>query len=353
MTKYLYALIFLFLFLGSKAQISITENDMPASGDTLRMSNSNGFSIGSSLPTGTDTTWDYSIVTPTSQEVIELTDIAQMPFTYQATFNNPLDPSHKAAYAILTNDSFNIPNMQISDFYSFIRKTSTEYGVIGYGLSLSGFPVPGKYDNLEVFYQFPLDYGDTSSSHSIASQTVPSLGFFQREVVRSNHVDGWGTLKTPYGTFDVLRMRSEVLQKDSVKFDSLPAFPAITTQKTEIRFIGKGHGLPLMTIEQQNGFTISVQYQDSVRNLGTGIAVMKQKESLVYPNPVVNDATISWSADFTELKVYNALGKLIYDAEVRGIKQFILNHSIWPASGIYFLELRGKNIYSRKRIVKR
>lgn len=353
MTRYLYALIFIFLFLGSKAQISITESDMPSSGDTIRVSNANGFSIGNSLPTGTDTTWDYTNVTPVSQEVIEFTDISQMPLTYQTVFNSPFDPSHKAAYAVLNSDSFNIPNMQVSDFYSFIRKTSTEYGVIGYGVSLSGFPVPGKYDNLEVYYQFPLNYGDTSSSHSTASQTIPSLGFFQREIIRSNHVDGWGTLKTPYGSFDVLRMRSEVIQKDSVKFDSLPAFPAITTQKTEIRFIGKGHGLPLMTIEQQNGFTTSVQYQDSVRNLGTGITMMKQKESLVYPNPVVDEATISWSADFTELKVYNALGQLIYDADVRGMEQFIINRNIWPASGIYFLELRGKGIYSSKRIVKR
>lgn len=351
--KILYTSILIIVTLSLKAQITVTESDMPLSGDTLRTSTTLPTSVGLNIQAGANVTWDYSGFTAQSQTVTEFEDISQLPFTYQAIFNNPLNPSLMADYGVTGGDSINIPNLQITNPYTFYKKSSSSYSIVGFGVTISGFSIPGAYDNPDLLYEFPLNYGDTSSSHSISGQTVPSLGYFEREVYRENEVDGWGTLITPYGTFDVLRVKSDVVQRDSINFDSLPAFPAITTNKTEIKFLGKGHGLPLLTITQQSGVTISVEYMDSVRNLNTSIGDIQEKESMIYPNPAYNETNISWHADFQDLKIYNALGQLIFRADVKNRKRYTIGEDILTTKGLYLIELTCKSSYSRQKIIKK
>ena len=353
MLKQIYTILFLLIFSGLQAQITINESDMPDAGDTIRVSKG---IMPMSIPTfhtATDTTWDFSQLAPGDQEVIKFEDISQMPLTYQGVFNNPLKPEKQADYGIQEGDSLNLPNITVSDPYTFYQKTSNHYGKIGYGVSLSGIAVPGDYDSLEVLYEFPLSYGDTSSSHSVSSQNVPSLGFVEREVYRENIVDGWGQLITPYGQFDVLRVRSEVTQQDSINFDSLPAFPSVTTQWTELKWIGKNQGIPLLKITLQNGIPTQAEYIDSVRNLNTAVKDIQEKPSKVYPNPVTSNAVIKWNADFEELKVYNVMGQMIFQRGVKNQNQLTIEEDTWSRSGVYLIELSGKNIISRQKVIKK
>ncbi|MCF8332337.1 MAG: T9SS type A sorting domain-containing protein [Bacteroidales bacterium] len=353
MKKYIYTLILAAITLGLQGQITITESDMPLSGDTIRTSTTLPTSVGLNIPAGANITWDYSGFTAQSQTVTEFEDISQLPFTYQAVFNNPLNPSLMADYGVTGGDSINIPNIQVTDPYTFYKKNSSAYSIVGFGVTISGFSIPAAYDNPDLLYEFPLNYGDSSSSHSISGQSVPSLGYFEREVTRDNEVDGWGTLITPYGTFDVVRVKSEVIQRDSINFDSLPAFPAITTNRTEIKFLGKGQGIPLLTITQQSGITVNVEYIDSVRNVNTSTGNLEQKESNLYPNPVYGEATLSWHADFQDLKIYNALGQLLFQADVKNRKRYTIGEDILSTTGIYIIELTGEKAYSHQKLLKK
>lgn len=353
MKKLYLALLFSVIFLGLKAQISIQEADMPNPGDTIRLSSALATDVGMNIADGPNQTWDYANLTPISQEVTEFIDINQMPFTYQAVFNNPLNPDKRAEYGITDSLGINIPNLQISNPFTFYRKTSTEYGIIGFGVTISGFSIPGAYDNLDLFYEFPLNYGDSSNTNSVSGQTVPGLGYVERKVSRENKVDGWGTLTTPYGTFDVLRVKSEIIQRDSIKFDSLPAFPGITTNRTEIRFLGKGHGLPLLTIEQQAGFTISVQYIDSVRNLNTSVKESLAKDFTLFPNPVKNKLTMQWDADYDILTIYTISGQKVFEDSVSGEQKYELNTDKILSKGLYVVELKGRGLISHHKVIKK
>lgn len=353
MHKLIYTLIFLFPLILLKGQITVTESDMPVPGDSIRQSSGLISDIGMTIAEGPNQTWDYSNLTPISQDVTDFIDIGQMPFTYQAVFNNPLNPDKRAEYGITDSLGINIPNLQVSNPFTFYRKNSTEYGIIGFGVTMSGFSIPGAYDNLDLFYEFPLNYGDSSSSNSVSGQTVPGLGYVERKVNRENKVDGWGTLITPYGTFDVLRVKSEVIQRDSIKFDSLAAFPGITTNRTEIRFLGKGHGLPLMTIEQQFGFTTSVQYIDSVRSLNTSIKKSLAKDFTMFPNPVNNKLTLLWEADYDILTIYNISGQEIFNDAVSGKQRYELNADKILSKGIYVIEMKGRGILSHRKLIKK
>lgn len=335
-----------------KSQITINESDMPVAGDTIRVSYAQAVTLGQTVPTGTDTTWDYTSLTPYEQHVKEYIDIVDLPITYQTVFNNPFDPEHQASYATPEGDTANIPNMQLSEPYTFFQKNSSAFGVIGYGVKLNGFPIPGEYDSLDLMYSFPMNYGDQFSSHSISSQNVPGLGFVQREIKRHNFVDGWGSLKTPYGTFDVLRVRSEILQRDSIKFDSLPPFPALVTNKVEYKFIGKNHGISLLTIEKENGFITDATYIDSVRSINTSVDEISQNNFTAYPNPFSGYINIQWEKDYHSMTIYSVSGQLIYRKNIEALKQTRLDGEIHPKPGVYIIELQGDDIISRQKVIK-
>ncbi|MGM0648415.1 MAG: T9SS type A sorting domain-containing protein [Bacteroidota bacterium] len=353
MLKQIYTISFLLIFSGLQSQITISESDMPDSGDTIRISQGIIPMSVSTFHTATDTTWDFSQLTAGNQKVVEFEDISQLPLTYQSVFNNPLNPEKQADYGIKEGDSISFSNITFTDPYTFLQKTNNHYGKIGYGVTFNGVAIPGDYDSLEVLYEFPLSYGDTSSSHSVSNQDMPSIGFVEREVYRENKVDGWGKLITPYGQFDVIRVRSEVTQRDSINLDSFPSFPAITSQRTELKWIGKNQGIPLLKITLQNGIAIEAEYIDSVRNINTAVTEVEEKSSSVYPNPVTTNAVINWQADFEKLKVYNVMGQLIFQSGVKNRTQFTINESIWPESGLYLIELSGEDVISRQKVIKR
>jgi len=353
MLKQIYTIFFLLIFSGLQAQITVSESDMPDSGDTIRISQGNMPMPVSTFHTATDTTWDFSQLTAANQKVIEFEDISQLPLTYQSVFNNPFNPDKQADFGIQEGDSISFANITFSDPYTFFQKTNSHYGKIGYGVTFNGVAIPGDYDSLEVLYEFPLSYGDTSSSHSVSNQDMPSIGFVEREVFRENEVDGWGKLITPYGQFDVIRVRSEVTQRDSINLDSFPSFPAITSQRTEIKWIGKNHGIPLLKITLQNGIPLRAEYIDSVRNINTAVTEVEEKPSTVYPNPVTTNAVIKWKADFEELKVYNVMGQLVFRLGIKNRDQITINEKVLSESGIYFLELSGEGIISRQKIIKK
>lgn len=351
MTRYFYTALFLIFSLTAGSQIIITESDMPAAGDTIRVSSAQSPGL-QYAATGTDTTWDFSSLFATSQKLILFEDINDLPFAYQAAFNSPLDPEHKAEYAIIDSDSLPIPNLNVTKFRQFFRKTSTEYGVVGYGAEVNGFHIPGKYDSLDLHYSFPVSYGDSSGSHSIATQQIPSLGFFQREVSRKNVVDGWGTVITPYGTFSVLRVKSEVVQKDSIKFDSVPAFPAMHAYITEYKWLTKNKGLPVLKVVMSNGYPQVVEYLDSMRSF-TSVAELEQPRAAVYPNPSGGEVIIAWNTPAGELKIYDLSGRLVLSHDVSDKRKIVIPPGKISAAGMYLVILEGDGIIIREKLVKK
>lgn len=351
MTKIFYAALFLICSSTAYSQITITEADMPAAGDTIRVSSGPSLMLPFEA-TGTDTTWDFSMLLIWGQKLIEFEDINDLPFTYQAAFNSPLDPEHKAAYATISSDSLNIPNLNVTNLREFYRKTSSEFGVIGYGAEVSGFHMPGKYDSLDLHYNFPLNYGDTSESHSIAAQQIPTIGYLHREITRTNVVDGWGTIITPYGTFDVLRVKSEIIQKDSIKFDSLPAYPALYSYLTEYKWMAKDKGLPVLKVEINNGYAQSVEFLDSIRSFAS-IAEAEQHSVAVYPNPAAGDVKIEWSSEVEKLEIYNTLGEVVFAEDVSGRKNYVIPGRSLVSAGVYIIVLEGEGIHMRRKLIKR
>jgi len=280
-------LAFLFGPLFIFPQIIINDNDMPQEDDTIRLSATIDFGTLNYEETGNNYLWDFSGLIPLSQSVDTFVSVQQTPPVYQLVFflfSNLAQPMQNFDQ---------IPGFQVTDAYEFFKNSNNDYRSVGYGVKLNGIPIPNKYDDPDIIYKFPLAYGNIDSSLSTHEFDIPGLGYLGGWKKRVNHADGWGTLMTPYGSFETIRVKSDVIQFDSIYIDSLGFGIPILRNYVEYKWLGDGFGLPLCTVTD-DGILPTISYIDSLRTLFTGTVELSvdKPEILIYPNPVRNEINI-------------------------------------------------------------
>lgn len=261
-------------------QISILSSDMPTAGDTIRTSTALSLSGFDFEQTGINHEWDYRNLLPISQRLDTFKTIQQTPVIFWPTF-------FTSANLAVSYDAANLlPGFALDGAFQFLHKSSSSYRDFGYGLIIGGLPLPLKFTNPDLLYSFPMTMGNTFESNAFLEFALPSVGFLSIDRQRDNEVDGWGTLKTPYGTFDVLRLKSSVFEIDSIYIDSISQGTTIERSYIEYKWIGKNKGIPLLqvTLDQLLGSTII--YRDSIRDLTVGLTeIADANMPAVFPNP--------------------------------------------------------------------
>jgi hypothetical protein len=242
-------------------QIVITNDNMPVAGDTIRVSSSNMLNIPDPAVTGYDHLWDYSSLNPSSQTVLEYVAPSQTPPVYQLVFNSSVANLAAPIKGIDFLD-FNVTNT-----YEFYKANAFYFSRAGYAMTFGIVPVPLKYDLPEVLYKFPLSIEsqpDSSTSELVIS--YPGFGYFNQLKKRVNEVDGSGTLITPYGSFNTIRLKSVIYERDSTYIDSMQMGFPIIRNIIEYKWLSPLFKVPLLTIVSE-GPIYSIQYIDSVRNV--------------------------------------------------------------------------------------
>ncbi|HAH59804.1 MAG: T9SS type A sorting domain-containing protein [Lentimicrobium sp.] len=245
------------------AQITVSRDDMPAIGDTIRVSTALTTQTDPAL-TGENYTWDFSELTPVSQRVVSFVSPTSTPFFYQIVFN----PATANLATPIDALDF-LAQFQMTDAYEFFKATAESYVRPGYAVTISGIPVPMKFNQPESLYKFPLtNDSPKDSSLSVYSIQFPGLGYFSIERNRVNEVDGWGQITTPLGTFDVLRVKSTIFEADSLYLDSLQMGTPIFRNIIEYQWIANNMSLPVMSISVEEGIQ-TITYPDRIENFNT------------------------------------------------------------------------------------
>jgi PKD repeat protein len=266
MKSILFGLTILFTF-NTYSQISVTSANMPVSGDTLRFSTA---LLDSSVllnyqNNGANQTWNFDSLRVISQGVQRFISSTQTP--YNSVPTNRI--------GLLFADTISLGGSSVNDVYNFITSSSTDFSIdyraasVPTGFAL--FPVlriQDPYVDKDEVFQFPLDFGDRDSStfdfvfnNSLFGVYYGSSGY------RINEVDAWGTITTPYGTFNTLRVITDMVSLDTVGFSGQNI--AIPSHVRTYQWIANGERVPVMTV---NGLVIagtfvpnSVEFRDSVR----------------------------------------------------------------------------------------
>jgi hypothetical protein len=311
--KKIYTCIFLlFLFTSSQAQITLGSDDMPSENEEYLVSNSLLLSFDGDA-TGVDYEWDFSDLNSFSQDTMVYVDISDLSFIYQFVFNNPFDSEFQGTEGLEMSDIDIIPTIDIEDAFLFTKNSSSKLEEIGFGVTFNGLPFPIQYENKKTLYEFPLAYGDSTGDDYAFNVSVPDLAYLGETGTRSYEVDGWGTLISPFGTFDVLRTRIEQIFEDSIYIDSTETGLTIPREQVIYEWLGEGSGVPLLQITTELGIVTSVIYQDSLQ-IPTSIHDIEREDyaMTIYPQPaedIVNIKLDKLTNDRIYIKIYDLSGK--------------------------------------------
>ena len=338
------------------AQITINSSDMPYPNDTIRISTGLNLDFIDYTETGEDFTWDFSDLMPVFQTIDTFISPSQTPFIYQIFF---VQYSNLAKRYI---QDLPIPDFELSNVYYYYKNSDSQYDNVGYAASINGLPLPVRFSSPDVLYRFPFEYGNQDSSVSGIEYNIPGTGYLLIDRKRKNTVDGWGTLITPYGSFEVLRMISEVTEYDSVYIDSLETGVPVNRNYLEYKWLAKGKKIPLLQITSDLSGLI-VTYQDSARiNFDNVNEYIVKYESLkIYPNPASSELFVEFDLirqGDLNIDIYDISGKQLYNKSMvdlaNGVNRIMINlKNLSLADGTYLITIRADDqMVSRKVIIR-
>lgn len=341
------------------AQITIDQNDMPDPGDTVRLSTALLLPGNDPAATGANYNWDYSGLIPVSQALDTFISVSTTPLAYQLYFNSPLDPN-KATIASPQGSLAFIPGFEVNNVFEFYRETSGSFSFLGFGGELQGIPLPVKFTPPDVLYTFPLTPGKSDSSNSQFSLSLPGLGAVLVKRFRRNLADGYGTLVTPYGTFQTLRIKSVIEEYDSIYLDTLSQGIAINRNYTEYKWLGKGFDAPLLSVTVEGPLT-TITYLDSNRNISSGTDNDKPAgvSFRLYPNPASDQLFLEFKLlrpSDIDARILSLDGRVIYEARLGRLNPGITLKNIpLPANrftpGFYLVEILSDYGLSRQKVL--
>ncbi|MEM7373343.1 MAG: T9SS type A sorting domain-containing protein [Bacteroidota bacterium] len=336
------------------AQITIQQADMPQIGDSLYSSFPDSLTQVDLDQTGPNSNWDFRSL----EAIVQQRDIfvapSSTPFTLSFFFLGS-----NLVRLIPTPDS--IAGFGLGEGFQYFKSSSSGFENMGFGGFLNGIPVPLANDPTDTVYTFPLAYGnDTTITSSLVELSIPGLVFIRQEQTRSTVVDGWGSIQTPYGTFDAIRVVSSLTGQDSISLDTIHVGLERPLSR-EYKWLAQGEGLPILQVNTSVLDSIgevqtSISYRDSVRAVPlVGIEKPLPAKSLqLYPNPAQNQVSLSGSLPIgqpAELQLFSLDGQLIYSTNVRTGQSIIpLLH---VPSGQYIVRLLTKEEQYRGKLLIR
>ena len=281
---------------------SITAADMPVVGDSLRLSQA-AVALPASAPpltrNGANQTWDYSGLVATSQRVERYAAVSTAAGALlQFTFNSPLlSPDNRAT--LVTPRALPVAGaaLPITDPLEFSNVSAADFRLVGYGGTLSGTAVPVTYASKaqqDIIYRFPISYAsapDVSNSLLVTPAAFATTGYFSQKRQRTNQPDAWGTLKTPFGTLQTVRLVTTLNDHDSLALGGTPGQGATLPLVREYKWLAKGVPVPMLTITTTTvagrEVVSGVEYRDTFRRV-VPLAARNAASAAgfgLYPNP--------------------------------------------------------------------
>lgn len=337
MKKQLLPLIFLCLTTITFGQIVITNNDLAGAGTSVILAYDTlpdpGIVPGDSGP---NKVWDFTNVTAHILDTFHLVMPSATPYA---------DEYPEANFA-----SISAEDDTVAVFSYMIRNNDM--------LSSTGTAIQGGEEALmflhtepsEILLDFPVTYGDSYNENYLTNIILesPEPGAdsirMKTDIDKETHVDAWGTLSIPIGTYSVLRQRVDELRVDSIfikLFDSWMFVAASQDSATYYSWWTNNSeiGFDLFSMDTDYG-TGEVRGASFINSFPTGIEQPNQLTFNAYPNPFSHVLNIDFEKNQTgELIILNQYSQAVHRQQISKQKAIQLDLSALP-SGVYLCTLR-------------
>jgi hypothetical protein len=334
----------------SFGQITLADSDFADGGDTVRISTTTDLAI-DYASTGTNYTWDFSGLVAEDQTLREYNSMAGAPafmtFIFGAFAPVAYQATNYASTDAIPLDLLGpLLPVNISDMSLVSKNTSSAINSIGYSLTIEGTPVPVKSDEIETRYELPVDYGNVYSSTGYTDldmNPIQDIHWIQHRQ-RSSNVDGWGSITTPFGTFDALRIRHDITEEDSLYFGFVGTWIPVPVPPTVVyEWWANGELDPILriTVSDVLGSDVvtGIEYRDLYLGLDAGIE--EQTIAIgIYPNPAQEIITLEGVSAGSSYSIVNAEGRMVHSGVVTSSTNDIDIHAF--AEGTYHVIIRSE-----------
>jgi hypothetical protein len=331
--KALLSVLFLSFLVEISSQITISVADFANSGDTVRISQADGTGL-DFASTGANYTWDFSALTATSQYLKEYNPIGFASLLVFGTYGPVAPTNYRASYFNPTNDlpldqlSQFLP-VSLSDLNQYTKRMTDSITSLGYSISVNGQGVPFKSDTIETRYKLPLHYNDYHYSRGYTYIDLnPVIDFKIKQYrQRTTNVDGWGTIITPKGTFQALRLRHDIAEIDSVYqtfFGAGQWFGTPPIQRTEYEWFANGEKEWVLKATETNGTVNQVEYQEDYLGLDASL-IESTLDASVGPNPVHETLFIDSKSPVYLAQIFDGAGRLIRSTSLNNVLNYSLD----------------------------
>ena len=327
--KQLFLLFSLFVSVQAIAQtpITLTRADFPKPTsssplpDSVLYTNVNGTNTIAETINGASQSWSEAGLSGTTAYQlfvpVSATGVFQIPF-FGSDYAQPLLNSSIAGQ--IASDAYEYYDYTTGNGKLQIRGFGANVTIPGTSIPL---PLPAIYTTPDVVYIFPIVYGNmdssTSSFNTTIPLTLPVIGSVNFNVTRSqkrvNNVDAWGSISTPAGTFDVLRVVSNIDRVDSFK-STIFTF-GTPSNPVEYKWLAAGKKIPVLQINGNNVagvFTKTNATFWGASSVATTNVNANLNSFTNYPNPVIENATISFTlkkATTVDVEVLSVTGEKV------------------------------------------
>jgi hypothetical protein len=346
------------------AQITLQSGDFATGGDTIRMSqaNDNGYDF---QATGAGYSWDFSSLVPVSQTLKDFRSMSGAPAFVNFTFGVFAPLKYQASYFI---ESTAIPIAQITSFlpvtiediFQFTRINTVGVTSVGFSLVVNGQAIPFKSDTIEKRYELPVAFGNSHFSRGYTNIDFNPIidATWNQHRTRTTNVDGYGSITTPYGAFEALRIKHDITEIDSLYF-VLPIFggtwiPLPIPSSHEYEWWTNGEKEPILKITTNeiggNETISSIEYRDIYRGLDAGISELPFT-ARIYPNPTHDNLYIVSTKKIESIRIIDARGVIQFE-KTNDLDFFSTLDISELASGTYQIQLISASKTSQQTFIK-
>ncbi len=336
------------------AQITIGTGDMPVAGHIYPLVTGAASGTADFSTTGANTSWDFSSLTVASTNPDTVLSISQLPITYIVSF-------FSSTFAEKANGNMSLGlSFAMQNVYNVFKNTSTVFKQTGFGGEVQGTAIPVFYNPNDTIFQFPLNFNNTFTTNSAYNFSLPTVATFNQQRNRITTVDGWGTLILPNGSYQVLRVKSDITDNDSVYIDAAGFGFAVPAQIShEYKWLAAGKGKPMLQINTNdilgNETVSSIMYQDfgasAIENVNA-----ENSEITIFPNPTSDYAFVmpSEKNQNEKMLITDVSGRVLNEISVSSTSITTIDLTRF-SEGIYFVQILndGKFESAQKLIVNR
>lgn len=362
MKKLLLITFSLLSFTVLNGQITILHADMPNAGDSILTSITNTIGTLDQTLTGANYNWDYSTLVYQSQQEVKFDAPSSFPLLFAVLFNG-----FNTSYGRENRNLTTIPGANVTAAYDFLKETNTALKQVGGGMTVNGTPIPYFYSPNDIIYTFPMNYLNTDSCNYSYNLTIPTIGYYGETGHRVNVVDGWGTLITPGGTYQTLRVKSVITSIDTL-YNSTFMFGITIPRpaRVEYKWLATAKQIPVLEIDATTTGTTqtitNVQYQDTLHpTSGVGIKenTLNNFNASIFPNPCEDVAILQYNltvASRIKISVSDVLGRtistLVDESETASIHLKTIDvKELHLTKGIYFVNIQSGTTNEVKKLV--